>query len=534
MSATAEPPNADALDFWSLFKPLSKQLLFLKLSQEYRFILYGGARGGGKSRLLRWGLLWFLLEQYLRHGHRGVKVGLFCETYKALQDRQISKIAMEFPSWIGSVKATQTDGLGFHLHDIFGGGAILLRNLDDPSKYMSAEYAGIAVDELTKHDKPVFDILRGSLRWPGISQTFFWAATNPGGVGHLWVKGLWIDKDFPPEMEGLRDKFAFVQSLPADNPYLDQEYWDDLNSLPEQLRRAWVEGLWDVFVGQAFGEWRDAVHVKKQEDLPVGWRVVGGMDWGYDHPGWFGLLYVGPEGRRHWRMEVSFGKGSERYDGCGAMTAYDAGFKIGTALKPHAKPQYIALDAACWAENFQGAQFVSDAELIQQGINAAWGGGPFDAPQCVKAPKGPGSRATRKTLMHALLKWTSGPDETNPTEGIPRHGQPKMTVHPDCKALIATLPSLVVDDKEPSKIDKKSADDPYDGATYAEMTLHAGWEPDEQDAVPEGRHPGHTSEGGLRSRDETLFDEGDSGARWQSFPDDDLTPASSSSLDGWV
>jgi len=67
-------------------------------------------------------------------------------------------------------------------------GVMVFRNLDDPSKYQSAEFAAIGVDELTKNDKEVFDFLRTRKRWPGIPHTKFISGTNPGGKGHNWVK----------------------------------------------------------------------------------------------------------------------------------------------------------------------------------------------------------------------------------------------------------------------------------------------------------------------------------------------------------
>ena len=98
------------------------------------------------------------------------------------------------------------------MSDDYGGGILALRNLDDPSKYQSAEFAGIAVDELTKNTVDTFNILRGSLRWSGVDDTFFIGATNPGGIGHGWVKDYWIDGKFPPELRPLADQFAFIQA----------------------------------------------------------------------------------------------------------------------------------------------------------------------------------------------------------------------------------------------------------------------------------------------------------------------------------
>ena len=79
---------------------------------------------------------------------------------------------------------------------------LALRNLDDPSKYMSSEFALIAVDELTKNEKEVFDFLRMRKRWVGITDTKFIAGTNPGGLGHEWVRKIWLDREFEPGPTG--------------------------------------------------------------------------------------------------------------------------------------------------------------------------------------------------------------------------------------------------------------------------------------------------------------------------------------------
>jgi hypothetical protein len=272
-----------------------RQLEATSISDIFRFVLFGGSRGPGKSYWLRWMLLRILL--ILKGlGIKNPVVGLFCEDYPTLRDRQVSKIKEEFPKELGVVKTTAASGLGFYLH---GGGMIALRNLDDPSKYQSAEFAAIGVDELTKHTLEMFNILRGSLRWPGVDRPQFLAATNPGSIGHLWVKSFFIDKEFPPEMESLKDEFAFVKALPADNPHLNKTYWDDLNTLPPALARAWVYGDWDVFEGQVFSEWRRDLHVLDPHEIPDNWIRWRSVDWGYAAP--FCCLWLA----RHPDMEFS-------------------------------------------------------------------------------------------------------------------------------------------------------------------------------------------------------------------------------------
>ena len=89
-----------------------------------------------------------------------------------------TKIKYEFPKWLGELGDSQTEGLSFVLKPPFGGGILALRNLDDPSKYASSEFAACAIDELTKNKREVFDQLRSIIRWPGIAHNPILAATH--------------------------------------------------------------------------------------------------------------------------------------------------------------------------------------------------------------------------------------------------------------------------------------------------------------------------------------------------------------------
>ena len=205
--------SGPSLDFWQLWQPLRRQREFLTASHAYRYLLYGGSRGSGKSSLLRWGVLWKLLD-WASKGRTGVRVGLFSEDYPTLEDRQISKIEREFPKWLGHLGTTKSDGLGFYVAPEYGGGVLTLRNLDDPSKYVGGEFAGIGIEELTRLQRSTFDLVRGSLRWPGITDTFFWAVTNPLGPGLLWVRDLWIRAQVPEGVRGPRPAIPLRSGLP--------------------------------------------------------------------------------------------------------------------------------------------------------------------------------------------------------------------------------------------------------------------------------------------------------------------------------
>jgi len=247
--------------------------------------------GGGKSYILRWTLV-ALLVHWAKKGFKNVMAGLFCEDYPSLDDRHIKKIEFEFPRWLGTLNKASHE---FVLDSTYGGGKIAMRNLDDPSKYASAEFAVIAVDELTKNKVEVFNFLRTRLRWPGISDTKFIAGTNPGSIGHGWVKKMWMDRMFDKN-EKEQDKFIYLPAKAADNPYLDFSYYEILDSLPEKMRKAFKEGDWDIFAGQFFTEWNRERNTCEPHKIPDYWQRFLGLDYGYAKPAsvhWYALDTLG-------------------------------------------------------------------------------------------------------------------------------------------------------------------------------------------------------------------------------------------------
>ena len=291
--ATASPRLDRRAD---VVKPLPNQPKLLDAMYTKEYILYGGAGGGGKSYGLRWAGVELLLYWAQTLSLRGVKVGLFCEDYPSLKDRHISKFA-EFPVWLGEVRDTQQDGLCYFLRDCYGGGKVALRNLDDPAKYRSTEFAAVLVDELTRNHRQTFDDLRFRKRWPSIAHSPFIAATNPGGIGHAWVKKLWIDRDFSGD-DALLDpsSFAFIPSYAKENAHLPPSYWATLHSLPLMMRRALEEGSWDLFEGQYFSEWSRAQNVCAPYVIPLSWKRLISLDYGFTKPSAVGWWAVSGEG----------------------------------------------------------------------------------------------------------------------------------------------------------------------------------------------------------------------------------------------
>ena len=231
----------EIVKFTELANFFPKQKEALEASKRFKFVLFGGSVGSGKSRWLRWSMVYWLIKFFQKYKVKGIRAGLFCEDYPSLNDRHLTKIKFEFPPWLGSWNEMRKE---FTLAPEYGSGIIAFRNLDDPAKYLSVEFAIQAIDEINRNQKPVFDMLRSRLRWPGIKDVKFLAGCNP--MGEAWVKNIWVKRLFPPE-EKEQYEFVFVPALPTDNPYLPQEYYKSLESLPENQRKAYLEGNWDAF-----------------------------------------------------------------------------------------------------------------------------------------------------------------------------------------------------------------------------------------------------------------------------------------------
>lgn len=423
-----------------------------------KFLLYGGALGGGKSYFLRWYAIRRLIVLFKLYGLRNVTGMLACEDYPSLKDRQLQKMSREIPTWIGRMHQDHKEyGRCFILAEKWGGGVICFRNLDDPSKYASAEFAFILVDELTKNEYDVFTFLRTRLRWSGLPdvECQFVAGTNPGSIGHGWVKQLWMDKLFPIEWiepNDYRPQFAYVQSLADDNPHLDPSYWDMLNTLPENIRRAFRYGDWDIFVGQAFPEFSKVAHVIEPMPVPEHAPIYMTYDWGYGAP--FSVMW--------WWVDADnrvYGF-SEWYGWNGTA---NEGLRIADSRVAEG---IIEREKSMGISNRRITRLTGPDCFSKKPTPLTGGSGPPTAETFTHyglylTPGDPSHKAKIRQFRERLRFEID--ESGNPTTA------PMLLVYNTCKQFIRTIPNLVMDKLDIEYIDSKGEDHVFDSTCFLVM-----------------------------------------------------------------
>ena len=114
----------------------------------------------------------------------------------------------------------------------------------------------------------------------------YYITTNPGGIGHKYVRDTFVI----PYKQRRETRTRFFPSTYKDNPYLSQDYIDYLMRLKGPLGKAWRDGDWDVFEGQAFMDFDPDIHVIDPPMIPEHWPRWRAIDWGFAAP--FGCLWA--------------------------------------------------------------------------------------------------------------------------------------------------------------------------------------------------------------------------------------------------
>ncbi len=223
-------------------KPSAKQQLFLDLNSLEAF--YGGAAGGGKSEALLMAALQFVdvpgyAALILRKDTQRLQLagGLIPRSHEWLHDKAVwngGRKQWRFPSGA-------TLSFGYLAHPL------------DKYRYGSSEFQFIAFDELTEFAEEDYLFLFSRLRRVNDLDVplRMRSASNPGGIGHVWVKERFVGQETREESKVRNQESAsdrvFIPALIADNPGLNQqEYCRSLAHLPAVLRERLMNGDWSV------------------------------------------------------------------------------------------------------------------------------------------------------------------------------------------------------------------------------------------------------------------------------------------------
>lgn len=257
---------------WTHIKPLPKQRLFFESTADR--VCYGGARGGGKSWAMR-----FILSM-LCISYSGLNVLLLRRTLPELKANHLMPLMKEL-SGIADYKEIDRTFT-------FPNGSTLKLGYCDAEKdvmvYQGHEYDVIGLEEATHFTENQMLILAACNRTTRRDfKPRMYFTCNPGGVGHKWVKRLFISKEYETEAE-MAFTYDFIQAFVSDNPHMNDGYTNNLKMLPEHMRRAHLEGDWDALEGQYFEEFRKDKHVVAPFKIPEWWRKWRSLDFGYNDP----------------------------------------------------------------------------------------------------------------------------------------------------------------------------------------------------------------------------------------------------------
>lgn len=444
-------------------------------------ILYGGAAAGGKSFFMR------ALAVILCGLIPGLNVYLFRRIREDLVKNHMEG-PQGFPVMLasliisGHVKVVE-DEIRF-----WNGSRIFLCHCKDEKdrlKYLGAEIHVLLIDELTTFTELIYRFLRGRMRSPGVeipkwASDFFRekfgvelaakipllvASSNPGGIGHQWVKMGFIDGVEPFAIRQMPDDEGGMlrQYIPArldDNPYVDAvDYSKKLAGLGSKaLVKAYREGDWNIVAGAFFDNWRTDLHVIPRWMPPADWTRFRSMDWGSSKPFSIGWWVVVPD--TQW---LQFHDGTERKIPRGALIRYrewygcrknehgqsipNEGLKlrneaIAKGIKSRERGETIdetmsRADPSIWKQE-------GGPSIYEQMVTITEAGQGNAGPRFVPADN---SRVAGLAQMRARLDW----EDT--AEGVPM-----IYCTEDCVDSIRIIPAIQHDEHKPEDVDTDAED----------------------------------------------------------------------------
>ena len=421
-------------------KPSERQREFL--ADKHRYVAFGGARGGGKSWAVR------CKAKLLAMRYPGIKICIIRRTLPELRSNHIDTLRRELEGGIASYTESTKE------FSFFNGSKIYCRycqNEGDLSKLQGNEFDIVFIDEATQFTEAMFRMISACVRGVNAFPKRVYLTCNPGGIGHAWVKRLFVDRRFQNGEDP--DDYRFIRSLVTDNPALmkaDPEYAKQLSMLPPKLRKAWLDGDWDIFEGQFFEEFRDDpehyadrkfTHVIEPFEVPSDWQIYRSYDFGFGKPFDCSWWAVDRDGRAYLILQ---------YYGCGRLA--NEGLRM-TPDKQFEKIARIEREHR-W---LRGKNIIGIAD-----------------PSIWDASRG---EAIVDTAAKYYLYFTPGDNKRIPgwmqchyRLQFDADGYPMVYFFNTCRDAIRTLPSLVFSKYDPEDLDTDGEDHFADSFRYFAMS----------------------------------------------------------------
>jgi hypothetical protein len=429
----------------------------LMLMCPIREIVYGGARGGGKTD----GTLGHWIKHHALHG--GMAQGIFFRRrYKQL-DRVVRRGKELFCSPLLRDPAVFLSSQTLYKFVWPDGAELLLRHLerhDSWEEYQGHEYNWMCFEELTQWPTPdLMDKMRASNRDSRGVPCWMIATCNPGGSGHSWVKERYIMRAKPGEPfqlsafnegSGVRiDRLAvFIPARVWDNPALlnsQPDYIDNLYlSGPAWLVRAWLEGDWSVAAGGFLLEvWDPRKHIVEPFKIPITWPRWRAMDWGFSRPYSIGWYAMDPDTKRIFRYREQYGYGGRANVGA-RQEASSVAIKVLQKESIEKKAGIVfnknPADASIW----HGIGTETTIAKIFRENGVKW----------VPAMMGPGSRKSGAQVVIDALRRN------------------QFAVWSTCEHFLRTVPDVPADPDDLEDVDTESEDHAWDELRMSLVSRH--------------------------------------------------------------
>lgn len=419
------------------YTPNAKQALFHGCGSHE--VLYGGAKRGGKSHALVMEALVYGLE------HKGALIYLFRETFDELEANLIMKFKMYAPKQIYSYAETK------HIATLYNGSMIYFRFISsdaDADTYQGRDMDWVGVDELTRHTERTIKILLSCLNSPKGFPTYFRATSNPGGIGHTWVKKRYITStQYGKKQTTIALKrrdgsiyyhtISFIPANVYDNDVVmenDPEYASRLEDLPEIEKQMFLHGNWDIFAGQYFSEFEYEVHTCEPFEIPSWWQRFISLDYGLDctAPLWWavdgqGRCYIYKE------MAVSDLIYSQAVESILELNTVEK-IENNEVVKYQEKYEYIVASPDLWARTHDTGE--TGFEIMSR----------------------LGLRGIIPAINSRIMGWRTLKQYLTPFTDENENKRAKLTIFRNCPKLIENLTQLQHDDKNYDDVSSKNHD----------------------------------------------------------------------------